>query len=259
MPNAPKPLTIEQQQLINVVKATHDTLILARRLKAQEVERRLDEARIQHERDWAKTEAQIRIDMDREITAHASAQDEAVIVAYNHDIPVRRIALEGFGNRLDGAVHSILRDLRKDGRVGNAVGYQGGRDSNTAVEAGVVFPETVQVEEILSDALVIQDVEFSLGETLELVPGAPEYNAQSVIVSLDIRDPYRRRIEKNARPGTPFMHALTATLYRHPATGELMVLESNEEGDVYWDHPVARWVKDHREQAESEFDRLASA
>lgn len=70
---------------------------------------------------------------------------------------------------------------------------------------------------------------------------------------MDARDPYFASIAKNARRGTPYRHATTATLYQHPATGELTVHESKETGETLWDHPVARWVKDNYRDALREF------
>jgi len=35
----------------------------------------------------------------------------------------------------------------------------------------------------------------------------------------------------------------------------LTAFESKETGETIWDHPVARWVKDHPEEARAGFDR----
>lgn len=257
MPKISAPLTIEQQQLVNLLKAAHDNLALARKLKVTERKRRLDEAKIAHKRDWDAIEAQIEIDIEREIAAHEDAENEALIAAYNNSVPVRRIAQDAFGQTLDGHVHLRLRELRADGRVGNKTGYQ---RKELAEPVAVAFPEALDVSGTLEEALTIADPTFSRGDELELIPGNPDYTVPTVVLTLDIRDPYRKRIEKNARPGTPHLNALTATLYRHPATGEIMAHESREEGDTYWDHPVARWAKDHPEIVGFSFDAaLASA
>lgn len=250
MPQSPAPLNAEQQRLVNLVKVTHNTLLLARRTKAQERQRRELVIRETFQAQIDAAIAQVAIDLDAEIAAHEARQDEAIIAAYNNDVPIRRIAMDGFGNRLDGAVHQILRDLRNDGRVGNRIGYQG----NTALDAGVAFPETVDTESVLHESLEVQEPFFTVTTDHEMIPGEPQYNVPAVMLTMDPRDPYFSLIAKNARPGTPYLHAKTATLYKHPATNDLVVVESREEGDVYWDHPVARWVKDHPDEALAGFD-----
>jgi len=252
MSKAPKPLSKSQQELINVVKAAHKTLMVARRTKTAEVERRLAEARIQAQREWDRIEAGIRLDVAAEIAQHEAAEDEAIIAAYNAGIPVRRIALDGFGNRLDGAVHAKLRDLRADGRVGNALDYQRrGDDAERAVE----FPRPVEIDAVLAERTEIAAPAFTfMDEPLVLVeesaPGAGDgVTVAACLLTMDDRDPYFKQIAPNARRGTPHVGATTATLYLHPATGELIVHESKETGDLLWDHPVARWVKDHPEEA----------
>jgi hypothetical protein len=247
-----KPLTRHQQELVNVVKATHQNLIVARKVKTQEIDRRLTEARIQAERDWAKIEATIRLDVDAEIAAFEAAEDEAIIAAYENGVPVRRIALDGFGNRLDGAVHAKLRDLRKDGRVGNVEGYQRRDDE---AERVVAFPQPVDVDSVLAERTTLNEPTFTLNpEPLILVDPAPDgsdpgITVPAVTLELDERDPWFASIQGRARRGTPYAQATTVTLYLHPATGELTTHESKETGDLIWDHPVARWVKDHQEDA----------
>lgn len=245
-----KPLTKHQQELINVVKSAHDTLLVARRVKSQEVERRLAEARIQAERDWDEIEARIRHDVIAEIAVHESNEDEALIAAYEAGVPVRNIALQGFGNRLDGAVHQKLRDLRADGRVGNVEGYQPRLTDGDRV---VSFPKPVDVETILAEKTTISPPVFTLDGPLVLVPadtsGLNEIAVPSVKITMDERDPYFKQIEGNMRKGTQWKGATHATLYLHPATGALIAHESKEPGDILWDHPVARWVKDHESEA----------
>jgi len=254
MANHQQPLSIEQQRLINIVRMAHQTLAIARKTKATESERRIAEAKIAAERALEKTIERIRMDLDAEVQVHAAALDEALIVAYDADIPVRRIALEGFGNRYDGGVHEMLRALRTDGRVGNKVNYQRNRldDLNTPVKT--LFPQPVDVDGILSTATTVREPVFTLLPLpLTLVEadanGDGAVTVQAVELEFDPRDPWFAQIERNARPGTPFKRATTCTLYVHPFSGELLAFESKETGEVMWDHPVARWVKEHREEA----------
>ncbi len=256
MSTAPRPLTQHQQELLNVVKATHQTLMIARKTKTAEIERRIAEARIQAAREWDEIEAGIRVQIAAEIAHHESAEDEAIIAAYEAGVPVRRMALDGFGNRLDGAVHAKLRDLRADGRVGNVSGYQGADPDD---ERAVAFPKPVEIETVLAERTEIARPVFTaLKEPLWLVDessyGAGDgVSVMPVLLKMDERDPYFASIAKNARKGTPYRHATTATLYQHPATGELTVYESKETGETLWDHPVARWVKDNYRDALREF------
>src|SRR5690606_35699317 len=77
--------------------------------------------RLQQETQRSVTESveSVRIDVDREVAVHESNLDEALIAAYNDGVPIRRIALEGFGNRYDGGVQQLLTKLRNDGRIGH--------------------------------------------------------------------------------------------------------------------------------------------
>lgn len=255
MPSA-TPLTLHQQELINVVKAAHDTLMVARRTKQAEINRRIQEAKIKAARDWDETEQRIRMELDREIVAHEEVEDMALIAAFNDGIPINRIAIDGFGNRLPGAVHAKLRSLRSNDMIGSPKDYQL-RDPDE--ERIVEFPKPVDVSGILADSMEISEPTFTLlPMRLELVPGEPEWDVLQVRLDIDPRYPYLKEIAKNARPGTPYRYATYCTLYKHPGTGDLMVMESNETGDFYWDHPVARWVKDHPEQAQIGFNNATT-
>jgi len=261
--SSPQPLDYDQQRLITIIKTTHTNLAVARKVRVAEIERRTAAAKraIQSEyegRIEAAAEA-IKLDVDAEIAHHESSLDEALIAAYNAGIPIRRMALDGFGNRFDGAVHQMLRDLRTDGRIGNRVGYQRNTTDALDGETVVEFPKALDVEEMLSEVVTVREPIFTReARKLVLVEADPDGNSEvsvdSVLLEMDPRDPYLKSILSNARPGTPYMRATTATLYLHPATGALTVFESKEEGDVLWDHPVARWVKDHPEEAREGFD-----
>lgn len=251
MSRKPTILSPSQQELLRIVRAAHDNLIVARQVRLSEITRRLAEARIEFERELANAEARIRREIDHEIAAHESAEDEAVIAAYEAGIPVRRIALDGFGNRLDGAVHAKLRDLRHEGRVGNV--SKDGENVST-------FPQPIDVSGLLLESNQIKEPTFrALPTPLELVePSSPDaadgVYVDAVLLTMDDRDAYFARIAKNMRKGTPFAKATAATLYLHPHSGALTVLESKEKGDILWDHPVARWVKDHPAEARAGFD-----
>lgn len=257
-----RPLTEYQEELLATVKATRKTAEVARRMKEREASRRIAEAKIQAQRDWDAIEAAIRIDVADEIAQHVSASDEALIAAYNAGVPVRRIALDGFGNRHDGNVHAALKALRIDGRVGNAVGYQLRNDSTE--ERSVEFPQLIDIETVLAEKAVIDEPMVTpLDGKLTLVeesrPGADDgIYVDAAVVKMDSRDPYFNTIKGNAREGTPYLHATTATIYLHPGDGRLVCHESTEAGELIWDHPVARFVKEYNDQVREEFDRVMS-
>jgi hypothetical protein len=259
MSNSPKPLDSQQQSLINIIKSAHTNLAVARKTKVSETDRRIAESRIRFERAQEQAEARIRVEMDAEVAAHGAALDDALIVAYNHGVPMRRIALDGFGSRYDGAVNALIRELRKDGRVGNRVGYQRNTTEELDTAATTAFPSVININGILAEATTVNHAAFyKADELLELV--APDQNGndgisvEAVYFEMDARDSWFKEIEKDARVGTQHKHATSCTLYLHPATGELTALESRELGDTIWDHPVARWVKQHPAEARAGFD-----
>ena len=252
MPKQPKPLDLHQQELVNIVKAAHRTLAVARKTRTTELARRIAEAKLASERRLERELVLIKMDLDAEVVAHETNLDEALIAAYSEGVPIRRIAFDGFGNRYDGGVQQLLVKLRADGRLGNREGWQ--RNTDEDVEPTVIFPEPVDLSGILAESTTIAEPTFlRLPSPITLVEadaaGEDGVYAEAVLLTLDSRDPWFKRIEKNARPGTPFLHATTVTLYLHPATGELQTFESRETGETFWDHPVARWVKDHPEEA----------
>lgn len=251
-----KPLDIHQQELVNLIRAAHQTLALARKTRSTELARRLAEGKLQIEREWENRQAAIKMDLDAEVAVHESNLDEAMIGAYNNGVPIRRIALDGFGNRYDGGVQQLFTRLRSDGRVGSRDGFQ--RNSKESAPTAS-FPKPINVEGILNESTTIDGPAFlHLPEPITLVEADPDGQngvyAEAVTLTMDPRDPYFARIQKNARVGTPYLHATEATLYLHPATGELVTQESRETGDLIWDHPVARWVKDHPEEAREGFE-----
>ncbi len=263
MPKAPQPLDQHQQELVNIVKAAHQNLAIARRTRLSEAHRRIAENRkrleIDLERQAEADEIRIKLELEGEVAVHESALDEALIAAYESGVPIRRIALEGFGNRYDGGVHQLLRELRVDGRIGNRVGYQRNTTHELDAPTEVIFPQPIDVHAIIAESTTVAGPVFTaMAEPVVLVPandfGEDGINAVGVMLELDSRDPWFDRIAKNARKGTPFLRATTCTLYKHPFSGELTVLESKETGDVTWDHPVARWVKEHPEEALNGFE-----
>jgi hypothetical protein len=256
MANAPQPLSVEQQRLINIVKTAHQTLSVARKTKERELARRLAEAKIESDRQLELELETIKLDLDAEMQKHASNLDEAVIAAYENDVPIRRIALDGFGNRYDGAAQQMIVKLRADGRVGSSMNYQRNTTSelDAAERATVEFPKPVDVDGLINHATTVHAPVFSV-QPLPLVLAEADANGDNAItvpgvqLDMDPRDPWFKQIEKNARPGTPYLRSTSATLYLHPHSGELIVHESKETGDVVWDHPVARWVKEHKAEA----------
>ena len=252
MANKVKPLDTHQQRLVNIIVQAHKNLALARKAKVSETERRIDEARIRHARLLEQAELAVRYDVEKEIEQHAAALEESVIAAYEAEVPIRRIALDGFGNRHDGAVHAMLRELRKDGRVGN-------RGSETTA---VSFPPAIDFNEAINAVNEIQEPKFELmADPLVLVPATnpeDEVTVQAVKLTMDARDPFFREIAADARPNTPFKDAVTCTLYLHPFSGELTTHESKETGEMIWDHPIARWVKKNRDEALSGFKSAIS-
>lgn len=267
--SAQKSLDIHQQELVNIIKAAHSTLAVARKVRSAELARRIraEKQRIEREAEQALDEsaARVKLELDGEVAAHESALDEALIAAYNASVPIRRIALEGFGNRYDGGVHQLYVKLRDDGRIGNRGNYQAnGPVSIEDNRTEVFFPEPVNVDGILAEATTIYEPTFTrIAEPLVLVdsPDDPRNTvyADAVTLTLDARDPWFRAIEKNARVGTKYLHATSCTLYLHPATGELVAHESREKGSVTWDHPVARWAVEHPSEALAGFLAAAEA
>lgn len=249
MPQKPQPLDLHQQELINIVKSAHHNLAVARKVRLTELARRnaAEKLRIEQEVAAALEASLIRTKqaLDEEITAHEVALDDSLIAAYDSGIPVRRIALDGFGNRYEGGVHQLLIKLRADGRLGNRTGYQG-RQEDDFVE--VAFPKPINITEILNEATTLAAPTYTaLPEPLVLVHpdenGNDGISVPAVRLEMDARDPWFKQIAKNAREGTPFKNATYCTLYLHPATGELTAVESKEKGAVTWDHPVARRIK----------------
>ena len=247
----PKPLNIHQQELVGIVRAAHQTLAIARRVRTAELARRMAEERIRAERDFEEAEIRIKDQLAAEIVAHEANLDEALIFAYNEGVPIRRIALDGFGNRYDGGVSQLVMKLRADGRLGHREGWQ----VNTGVsKPKTAFPQAVDLQKIIHDSNTLDEPTFTVNpERLVLVPadenGEDGVSVVAVTMTMDARDPWFAQIEKNARPGTPFRGAIEVTLYEHPATGELISYESRETGELLWDHPVARWVKHYPESA----------
>jgi hypothetical protein len=247
-----QPLDLHQQELINIIKVAHQTLAIARKTRTRELARRVAEAKLQMEREFEQAQIRIKEELDAELVAHETNLDNALIAAYDNGVPIRRMALDGFGNRYDGGVQQLLVKLRDDGRLGNRTDWQ--RNAGERIQPEVVFPEPVNVDEILAEAATIKEPTFTaLDEPLVLVEpdkrGKNGVTAPAVRLEFDYRDPWFKQIARNARPGTQYKNATFCTLYRHPASGVLTVHESRETGAITWDHPVARWVKDHPTEA----------
>lgn len=257
MPAAPQPLDSNQQKLVNIVKATHQNLALARKTRVAEIQRRLHEKRIEINRLLDNAEHQVTMDINHEIAVHEAALDEALIAAYNAGIPVTRIALDGFGNRYPGTTTQLLNKLRAEGLIGSRDDYQRKGVSDPIT---VAFPEPIDASAVISEATTIANATYSaLPDLLRLVPDTDEFDVPAVLLTMDARDPYFKSISDNARPGTPYRYATTATLYLRPHDGSIAAFESDEKGTTFWDHPVARWVKDHPETARAGYDAALSA
>lgn len=263
MPASPTNLDQAQADVIAVVRAAHQTLILARQTRSAELARRIamakQSAKHEYERQIEAIEIGEKLRIDAEIAQHASAQDDALIAAWNANIPVRRIAIDGFGNQYDGAVSQLLNALRDEGRIGSKTGYQRNTTPADEIMPEIAFPEPIDVEAVLEERTTIHAPLFSAKEdglwlVHESEPGKGDgINVDAVTVTMDPRDPWFNEIAKNMRPNSPFAKATTATLYLQPSDGKLAVYESKETGDTYWDHPVARWVKDHSVEAMAGF------
>ncbi len=257
MSTSPRPLDEHQQKLISIVKAAHQNLAIARKTKAQEYQRRASLMRAELEAELLRKieegNERIKLELDSEVVAHEAALDDALIASYNASIPVLRIAREGFGNRYPGGVQQLLVKLRTAGLIGSSEDYQ--RNSGDEVPATITFPEPIDVEATLSEATTIEKPTYTLlPEPLSLVPGEKEYDVLQVRLSMSPRDPWFGSIKGSARPGTPYLYATFCTLYLHPTTKELTVYESKEEGETFWDHPVARYVYTHMEEARAGYD-----
>lgn len=252
-----KPLEPHQQELVNIVKAAHQTLAIARKTRASELARRIAAEKIRLDREFEEGQIRIKARLDKELVTHETNLDEALIAAYNNGVPIRRIAFDGFGNRYDGGVQQLLVKLRADGRIGSREGFQ--RNTRDELDPTVAFPEPIDVHSILAENTRIDAPTFTLNdEPLVLVEpdenGRDGVSVQAVTLKMDPRDPWFSQIAKSARAGTPYRYDTTCTLYLHPATGALLTFESKETGDVTWDHPVARWVKVHPETALAGFN-----
>lgn len=242
MPLSQQPLTTQQQDLVLVVKAAHQNLALARKTRQTEQARRIQEFRIRMERELEIGIENIRRDMDYEVAAHESALDEAIIAAFNDGVPVRRIALDGFGNRYDGGASQLIAKLRADGRVGVREGYQ--RNTGES-DPTVSFPKAVDVEALIDVRTTVDGPRFAdMGDVMI----DDDFSVRMVSVNMDSRDPYFNSIAKQMRPGTQYARATSAMLYLGP-DNLIHAQESEEVSDQYWDHPVARWVKDHQAEA----------
>lgn len=252
-----------QQELLSILRTMHQNLAVARKTARAEKARRaaLEEHRLRLANEAAREEALAKADaeIEHELAQHESALDEALIAAYNSGIPIRQMALEGFGNRYDTHVHRLLGLLRDDGRVGNREGYQRNTRPADEVETRVSFPEPADINKILVTATDVPGPTFTRAPA-PLVLVEPDENGEggieveAVILTIDSRHEWHRIIRTEARPGTPHVGASTCTLYKHPATGAIVAHESQETGERLWDHPVARWVKMHPEEARKGFE-----
>ena len=159
MSNTARPRTEHEQKLINIVKAAHQNLAVARKTKAQEYQRRIALLHAELEADMLrKTEegmARLKLELDSEVVAHEASLDDALIAAYEAGIPVLQIARDGFGNRYPGGVQQLLVKLRNDGLIGSSTGYQ--RNTSDDVTPVVAFPEAIDVTATINEALTIND------------------------------------------------------------------------------------------------------
>lgn len=264
MTRAIKKLDSHQQETLALVKAAHITLISARKIRTSEVARRVADLRFPIQQEIAKLQRELELaeatasaEVDFEIAEHEAAEDEALIAAYNAGVPIRRIALEGFGNRHDNPVYLRLRALRAEGRVGNVTNRQGEGEER---ESGAEFPKAINVKDLVAKSNEVQKPEYTaLPDLLTLLPesepGAGDgVSVPTVLLRMDSRDPYFVTIAENMRPGSPHRDATTATLYKHPGTGKIVAHESPEAGELLWDHPVARYVLDHPNEVRAGFD-----
>lgn len=246
-----KPLDAYQRELVNLVKAAHTTVDVARRTSSTELSRRIRENRIRIEREHDESETQIKIDMDAEMVLHQSNLDEALIAAYEANVPIRQIALDGFGNQYTGGAQQRISKLRDDGRIGSKTGYQ--RNTGDS-EPASSYPKPVDVASILAEATTMQAPTFKLMEQ-ELVVIAATPTEEAITVSsyarltMDERDPWFRSILGDAAPGAT-LGATTATLFWNPYNAtEMRVLGSTEKIGKKWHDPVAYWVALHPVEA----------
>lgn len=250
-----------QQELIDILRTAHRTLAVARKTKGVELDRRIAEEKLRLEGMLQQAEARIKLELDAEVVAHEMNLDDALIAAYNANIPVRTIAGDGFGNRYDGGVQQLLVKLRADGRVGSRKGWSPSEEPIGNAE----FPSSTGVADMLLATEEVAAPTFSLRyDPVVLVEESAEgagdqVTAPAVVLELDPRDGWFGIIAKNARKGTPYLSATSCTLYEHPATGEITAFESKETGEETWDHPVARWAKVHPEQTRAGFDAAIAA
>lgn len=242
------PLDAHQTELLNLVKVSHANLLLARQVRAAEAGRRRKVAKIEVERILESKLAQIDVDLENEMAAHASAEDEALIAAFEAGIPQRRIALDGFGNQYDGAVVQKLVKLREDGRIGNKIGYQ---RNNRAPEdsAQVVFPEPFDIDTELAEAQQIPDIDFQYAGIYEAADGS---EVDSVNVIIDKRDPWIRAAHQFKAFGAT--DSLVVTIFLNPYRDELVAVDETLDPDKKWNNVAAYWVAKHPTEARTAYN-----
>lgn len=246
-------LDIHQQELVNVVKAAHSTLAVARQTKSTEQARRIAELKLRLDREFEEESEKIRHDLDFALTQHEVNLDEALIAAYNNGIPIAVISAEGFGNRYAGTTQQLLNKLREDGRVGSS---ERGRRGETRK---VAFPEPVDVDSVLKESLTPTERTWeALDERLEIAPAfedRPAILVDSVRLTFDSRDPWFRSIPLPPHPdNVKYLHANTLVVFRNPGTGQIVSKDHREVSALFYEHPIARWVKDHQDEASAAFD-----
>jgi len=228
-------LNTEQELLLDATSAAYATARIAKNIANVEIKRRLAEAN-----------AQIQIDVEREIAQHEAELDEAIIAAIEGGVPALQIAIRAFGAKSPMGVYKRVWALRDDGRLNPSLVI-----NNIPIRpADTAMPESPEVAKMIS----VQPPSFTPEEVpYEVAPGI---RVSTVRLQLDARDPWFRDVADRLRPGTPFKRADHCILYRHPNTDEILAIESREVGDTMVDHPVARWALEHPDEVVAAFADL---
>lgn len=246
-----KPLDPQQNQLVGLIRVAHTNLQVAHRSRSSELARRLRENKLRIERDLEQTEAAIKINIDYEMAQHQSSLDETIIAAFNAGVPIRRIALDGFGNQYDGQANARLVKLRDEGRVGTKINYQRGSTPNLEE---VVFPQPVVFEQLLSEATVVAEPAFKYLGPTEAADGTM---VGAVTLTIDGRDPWLKTVQDRKAYGAT--HSLSVVLFINPYRDNLMAFDASLDPELRWDNAAAYWVATHAETARASFDAIIAA
>lgn len=261
-PHIPTP---EQQAILAAARKARIDYEVAKRSRAQAIELKVNELR-----------AQVIVQVDDAINAHARALDDAMLAAVDAGVPIRRIAFDAFGARHDASVRRMIHEALADRRRHqHEIGEVSGNDAEEPVALSDLPPMEVEIERgeiaitevdlpshILGNDAPVGAPRFTLVEVEHVLyeDGTERVTVPTVRVELDPLDPWIPQVREFARKGSEHRNTTVCTIYRNPGTGKMIALESSEPGSTFYDHLAARWVKDHQDEASAGYDAaLATA